>query len=359
MPRINVTKTFLPPKEDFLKYINRIWDSAWLTNNGPLLQELEKNLEKYLNTPNLLVCSSGTVVLQLALKALNITGAVITTPFSYVATLNAIIWEGCKPVFVDIDPQTFCIDASKIEAAITPETQAILCTHVYGLPCDVDAIEKIARKHNLKVIYDAAHAFGAKLNGRSLLQYGDVSTCSFHATKLFHSVEGGSIYAEDNTVYETIKKLRQFGHVYDDYYYAGINAKNSELHAAMGLSVLPYTNSIIEERRKISEHYDALLKPLFKPHTSMENYEFNYGYYPVLMPSEAVLLKVKDALEKADIFPRRYFYPTLNTLPYLTLPHYSCPVSEDVALRALCLPLYAGLAMKDVERIAEITNSML
>ncbi|RYG40658.1 MAG: DegT/DnrJ/EryC1/StrS family aminotransferase, partial [Chitinophagaceae bacterium] len=260
MPRINVTKSFLPEKKEFLKYVDAMWESAWLTNNGPFLQELEKKLGDFLPLQNLLVCGNGTIVLQMALKAFGIKKQVITTPFSYVATLNAIIWENCEPVFVDIDPTTLCIDANKIEAAVTGDTEAILCTHVYGYPCDVDKIAEIAGRHNLKVIYDAAHAFGAKLRGRSLLSYGDASTCSFHATKLFHSVEGGLIATPHKEVFDALYKLRQFGHIYDDYYVAGINGKNSELHAAMGLCVLPHVNEIIRERKKIAEYYDTNLK---------------------------------------------------------------------------------------------------
>jgi dTDP-4-amino-4,6-dideoxygalactose transaminase len=197
---INVTKTFLPPFEEYTDILKRAWDKVWITNNGELSKELEQKLKDYLNVENILFCTNGTVVLQMALKALNITGEVITTPFSYVATTSVIIWENCKPIFVDISDKTFCIDHTKIEAAITPQTQAILATHVYGYPCDVNAIEKIAKKNNLKVIYDAAHAFGTSINSRSLLDYGDISTCSFHATKLFHTGEGGCIVTRDSAM---------------------------------------------------------------------------------------------------------------------------------------------------------------
>lgn len=356
MARINVTKTYLPDQSTYLKYIQQIWDSVYLTNNGPLLQQLEKDICTFLPARNLLVCSNGTIVLQMALKALNITGEVITTPFSYVATLNAIVWENCTPVFADIDAHTLCISPESIESVITPRTQAIIATHVYGYPCDVERINAIAAKHNIKVIYDAAHAFGSVLNGQSLLNYGDISTCSFHATKIFHTVEGGSIIAQDDTVFDTLYKLRQFGHIYDDYYLPGINAKNSEVHAAMGLSVLPDVPKIIEERKAISELYDALLPELKRPSYPKENFTYNYGYYPIIFDNEAQTLEIKSKLEAEDIFPRRYFYPSLNMLPYVTESAGKCPVSEDISRRVLCLPLYAGLAEEDVQRIARIVQ---
>ncbi len=357
MSRINVTKSFLPEKAEFLKYIDAVWESAWLTNNGPFLQELEKKLGDFLSVENLLVCGNGTIVLQMAIKALGIKRKVITTPFSYVATLNSIIWENCEPVFVDIDAETLCIDAEKIEESITYDTEAILCTHVYGYPCDVDKIAKLASKYNLKVIYDAAHAFGAKLRGRSLFEYGDVSTCSFHATKLFHSVEGGCVTSPHKDVFDALYKLRQFGHIYDDYYVAGINGKNSELHSAMGLCVLPHVSNIIEERKQISDLYDSGLKNPRRPHTFLEEFEYNYGYYPVILESEEILIKVMDAMAKEDIFPRRYFYPSLNELVFVKAFARPCPVSEDISRRVLCLPLYAGLATSDVERIIKLFNS--
>ena len=249
---INVTKSFLPDKEEYIGYINQIWDSVHLTNNGPLLQRLEKELKTYLDVDNLFYCGNGTIVLQIALKAFDITGEVITTPFSYCATSNVIIWENCIPVFVDIDRDTFNIDPDKIEAAITPDTKAILATHVYGNPCDVEKIEAIAKKHNLVVIYDAAHGFGVKYKGKSLLAYGDLSTCSLHATKVFHSVEGGLIVTPRQELNHKLHLLRAFGHKGDEnYYYAGINGKNSEFHAAMGLCNLPRLPEIIDYRRQV------------------------------------------------------------------------------------------------------------
>lgn len=348
---INVTKTYLPPFDEYTAILKRAWDKAWITNNGELVQELEAKLKDYLGVKNLLFTSNGTVPLQMALKALNITKEVITTPFSYVATTNVIIWEGCQPVFVDIDPNTFCIDASKIEAAITPNTQAILATHVYGLPCDVEAIDSIAKKHNLKVIYDAAHAFGVLYKGKSLLSYGDISTCSFHATKIFHTVEGGCIIANDEKIVHQLMLYRQFGHVYDDYFSVGINAKNSEFHAAMGLCVLPQIENIIVDRKKTSELYDAALDSLVQRPLMNGEMKYNYSYYPIVLDSEEKLLKVAESLKQNEISCRRYFYPSLNELPYIS--YKSSPVSEDISRRVLCLPLYFGLEVCDVKIISD------
>ena len=325
---INVTKTYLPPFEEYTAILKRAWDKVWITNNGELVQELEAKLKTYLGVENLLFTNNGTLPLQMALKALNITKEVITTPFSYVATTNAILWEGCQPVFVDIDPETFCIDASKIEAAITTNTQAILATHVYGIACDVETIEAIAKKHQLKVIYDAAHAFGCIYKGKSLLSYGDISTCSFHATKLFHTVEGGCIIANDKVIDRQLMLYRQFGHDYDDYFSIGINGKNSEFHAAMGLCVLPQIENIIAKRKNITEEYDAALSAIIQRPVMNKDLVYNYAYYPIILNSENQLLQVIENLKHTNISGRRYFYPSLNELPYLK--KQPCPVSEDI-----------------------------
>lgn len=354
---INVTKTYLPPFEAYTAVLKRAYDTGWITNNGELVLELEAKLKAYLGVQNLLFTNNGTLPLQMALKALNITKEVITTPFSYVATTNAIIWEGCQPVFVDIDPQTFCIDASKIEAAITIDTQAILATHVYGISCDVDAIEAIAKKHRLKVIYDGAHAFGCTYKGKSLLSYGNISTCSFHATKLFHTVEGGCIISHDDAIANQLMLYRQFGHVYDDYYSVGINGKNSEFHAAMGLCVLPEMENIVEARKIISAQYDAALGSLIQRPVMDKGLTFNYSYYPVVFENEAQLLAVSENLKQHGVSGRRYFYPSLNELPFLQ--KQSCPVSEDISRRVLCLPLYVGLAADEVKMIVDCITSIM
>lgn len=355
---INVTKTYLPPFEEYTAVLKRAWDKAWITNNGELVQELEEKLKDYLGVKNLLFTSNGTVVLQMALKALKITKSVITTPFSYVATTNAILWEGCTPIFVDIDPDTFCIDADKIEAAITPDTQAILATHVYGIPCDVEKINFIANKYNLKVIYDAAHAFGCVYGGKSLLSYGDISTCSFHATKVFHTVEGGCIIANSDNLSNEIRLNRSFGHIGDEYYSIGINAKNSEMHAAMGLCVLPKINEIINARKKVSEEYDHGLNfsKLGKP--DVKNLDlYNYSYYPILLQSEAALLYVRRILSENGILARRYFYPSLNQLPYL-VKQQTCSISEGISKRVLSLPLFVDLSESEIWKIISIVNEI-
>lgn len=357
---INVTKTFLPDREEYIKYIHEIWDRVQLTNNGPLLQKLEGELKRYLNINNLYYCSNGTVVLQIALKVLGIKKQVITTPFSYCATTNSILWENCTPVFVDIDRHTFNIDPKLIEQAITEDTEAIMATHVYGNPCDVDAIETIARRHNLKVIYDSAHAFGVTYKGRSLLSYGDISTCSFHATKVFHTIEGGALISNHDELHEKLHLLRAFGHRGDEeYLYAGINGKNSEFHAAMGLCNLPHVPSIIEARKAIFSLYDSELNwaSLQKPQLAPDM-EYNYAYYPIVFESEEVLKKVQSALTDQQIVPRRYFYPSLNTLTFLP-QRFSCPVSEDISVRVLSLPLYVGLSEEDVKNISRIINQNL
>ncbi len=333
----------MPPFEEYVYILKKSWDLGWITNNGRLLQELEEKLKQYLKVDNFLFCSNGTIVLQMALKALGITREVITTPFSYVATTNAILWEGSKPVFVDIREDSFCIDETKIEEAITKDTEAILATHVYGLPCNIEAIETLANKYNLRVIYDAAHAFGCTYKGKSLLNYGDVSTCSFHATKLFHTVEGGCIITNDKELNEKLYLYRSFGHVGDDYYSEGINAKNSEFHAAMGLAVLPYMSQIIEDRKQISKLYDSILPAfLTRPFTTESDFDYNYAYYPVVFETEEQLLLARNALLKNEINSRRYFYPSLNNLPQVIHLNQTCPVSENISKRVLSLPLYPG-----------------
>jgi dTDP-4-amino-4,6-dideoxygalactose transaminase len=350
---INVTKTYLPPKEEYEKFLQRIWDSSWVTNNGPIVRELEETLKDYFGVKHLFFTSNGTVVLQIALKALGINGEVITTPFSYVATTTAILWENCVPVFADIDQQSLCIDPNKIEPLITENTQAILATHVYGIPCNIEAIETIASKYKLKVIYDAAHTFGTQYKNAHLMSYGDVSTISFHATKLFHTIEGGAIVTNDDEIAKKIKLFRSFGHVNDDYFDIGINAKNSEFHAAIGLCLFPHVSSFIERRKHLCNLYDSILINigLIRPMIQNETI-YNYSYYPVIFDKEDQLMRVKEALAKNDVNTRRYFYPSLNQLPYLK--GNSCPVSELISSKVLCLPLYVDLEEKDVKYICEI-----
>lgn len=342
--RINVTKPSLPDFNEYTNYLKGIWERNHLTNRGPLVIDLESQLKKFLDVDHLLFVSNGTIAIQIAIKALEMKGEIITTPFSYVATTTSILWENCTPVFVDIDPETFCIDASKIEAAITPKTSGIIATHVYGFPCDVERIDQIAKKHKLKVIYDAAHAFGVNYKGKSILSYGDVSTLSFHATKIFHTVEGGAIVSNDRKMDETIFHYHAFGHIGDDYYRLGVNAKNSEVHAAMGLCNLPGIPGVIDKRRALADRYREELRslPIEIPQVP-SSIDYNYAYFPVLFASEKTLLKVKAHLEQKGIFTRRYFYPSLNNLPYLK-DMGACPVSEGISKRVVCLPFYQQLS---------------
>ena len=352
--KIFVTKPYLPPKEEYYSYVDKIYETGHLTNEGPLVKELERKLSDYLGVENFQYVTNGTIALQFALKALGIEdGEIITTPFSYVATTSSILWERCKPVFVDIEPDNYTLDVNKIEAAITDKTKAIMPVHVFGYACDVDGIQKIADKYGLKVIYDAAHAFGSIYKGKSLLSYGDVSTLSFHATKLFHTVEGGACIAKDKEVFDRLHMIKRFGNIGDEHYNLGINGKQSEFHAAMGLANFAHLEDIKQRRKTISEYYDELLEGrLARPRVQSE-LEYNYAYYPVLFKTEEELLRVFAALNQQGIYPRRYFYPSLNTIGYMP-ERYKCLVSEDISKRIACLPLYVGLKDSDIEMICKI-----
>lgn len=354
MKTIPVTKPFLPPREEFDKYLDGIWDRNWLTNNGPLVHELESSLKEYLKIRHLLYLGNGTVAIQIAIKALKLSGEIITTPFSYVATTSSIVWENCNPIFVDIDPNSFNINPSLIENAITSKTTAILATHCFGNPCEIEQIEQIANKYGLKVIYDAAHCFGTSYCGKSVFEYGDISTTSFHATKLFHTIEGGAVFTNDDLLVKKMIHLRNFGHDGPDKFYGiGINGKNSEFHAAMGLVNLRFIGNLIEVRKNQSLLYDSLLKglPLEKQRIT-ENTDYNFSYYPVVFESEKQLLRVKRKLEEKNIFPRRYFYPSLNQLDYTG--GFSMKVSESISSRIICLPLYHELGIHQQELVASI-----
>jgi dTDP-4-amino-4,6-dideoxygalactose transaminase len=358
MTPIYVTKTWLPPLNTYVGRLEEIWREGRITNGGHQVGELERELGEYLGVPHVGFVHNGTVAIQLALRSLEIRGEVITTPYSYVATTSAILWEHSTPVFVDVDPRTFCLDPHLLEAAITPRTSAILATHVYGYPCDVDAIGDIARRHNLKVIYDAAHTFGVRYRGRALAAYGDAATLSFHATKLFHTVEGGAIVSATPEAHRRVQLMRSFGHINDDHICLGINAKNSEFHAAMGRCNLPFVAALIAARETVARRYDQALaglglgRPVCPP-----GCEYAYAYHPVIFADEAQMLRVKVGLEHGQIFSRRYFYPSLNTLPYVT--PQACPVSESLASRVLCLPLYPELDLAVVDRIAAIIRENL
>ncbi|MRT17162.1 DegT/DnrJ/EryC1/StrS family aminotransferase [Vitellibacter sp. q18] len=354
---INVTKTFLPPQREYNAILKRAWDAEWITNRGILVKELEEKLKNYLKVPNIIAMTNGTLPLQIAIKALDLTGEIITTPFSYVATTSSIVWEGCTPVFVDIHPEYLTIDETKIEAAITSKTTGILATHVFGNPCAVEEIEVIAQKHNLKVIYDAAHCFGVTYKGKSIFEYGDVSTCSFHATKLFHTGEGGALFTNDNELFYTLFYHHNFGHKGPESFQGlGINAKMSELQAAMGLSVWPYIKSIMDARKAVVDFYERNLVNV-SIMKLREGTNWNYAYYPILFETEEQLLLKQQLLNKEEIFPRRYFYPSLNLLPYAN--KRPCPISENIASRVLCLPLYHDLSDDEVLKICNIVNGKL
>ncbi|WP_452227712.1 DegT/DnrJ/EryC1/StrS family aminotransferase [Lacinutrix sp. MEBiC02404] len=351
---INVTKTFLPPQKEYQAILERAWSTGWMTNRGVLVLELEKKIKEYLDVKHVIATTNGTLPLQIAIKALGLKGEIITTPFSYVATTSSIVWEGCTPVFVDIHPEYLTIDETKIEAAITPNTSAILATHVFGNPCHVEAIKTIAKKHNLKVIYDAAHCFGVSYKEESVFNYGDVSTCSFHATKLFHTGEGGAMFANNNQLHEKLFHNHNFGHDgHENFHTVGINAKMSELQAGMGLAVFPYLNKILEQRKIVVDAYNEAFKTTSLKLQKIRKYtNWNYSYYPVIFATEALLLEVKNALEEKSIYARRYFYPSLNMLPYVE--KVTCLFSESIASRVLCLPLFPDLKKVDQNKIIRI-----
>ena len=354
---INVTKTFLPPMEEYVSYLQRAYDKSWLTNRGELVNELESKLKSFLGVDFLTLTTNGTLPIQIAIKALQIKGEIITTPFSYVATTTSIVWENCTPIFVDIEQDYLTIDPKKIEAAITKNTAAILATHVFGNPCDVEAIEAIAKKHNLKVIYDAAHCFGVKYKGKSIFNYGDVSTCSFHATKIFHTGEGGCFITNNKQLHDKLYYHHNFGHeTATSFYGLGTNAKMSELQAAMGLAIFDNIDDIILGRKKAVDTYNALFEnSTIKRLKVRDNTEWNYHYYPVIFETEEQLLFVKNALNKENINPRRYFYPSLNTLSYVQ--GEKMPISESIASRVLCLPVYHDIGVDDLKLICKIIST--
>ncbi|MEM5564600.1 DegT/DnrJ/EryC1/StrS family aminotransferase [Psychroserpens sp. AS72] len=351
---INVTKTFLPAQEEYQTILKEAWNTGWMTNRGVLVKQLELKLQDYLGTVNIIAMTNGTLPLQIAIKALRLQGEIITTPFSYVATTSSIVWEGCTPVFVDIHPDYLTIDETKIEAKISDRTSAILATHVFGNPCNVEAIEAIAKKHDLKVIYDAAHCFGVTYKGQSIFNFGDVSTCSFHATKLFHTGEGGALFCKPQ-YFNTIFSHHNFGHNGPEQFNGlGINAKMSEPQAAMGLAVFPYMESILASREKIVEDYSTALASLNLQFLKIREHTiWNFSYYPVIFEDEKQLLNVKLALEKCSIFPRRYFYPSLDTLSYVETSNL--PYSASISKRILCLPLYHNL---DKNSLQDIINTI-
>ena len=361
---ITVTQPCLPPLEEFLPYLQQIWDNKWLTNNGPLHQQLEQELADYLGVKYISLFSNGTLALMTALQALNIQGEVITTPFSFVATTHSLWWNKIKPVFVDVEPGYLNLDPSKIEAAITPATTAIMPVHVYGNPCQMDEIQRIADKHGLKVIYDAAHAFGVQKDNVSVLNQGDLSVLSFHATKVFSTLEGGAIICHTEKMKHHIDNLKNFGFrgetVVEE---PGINAKMNEMQAAYGLLQLKYIDGFISKRKSITELYRQLLSgvPGIRFLPEMKGVISSYSYFPVLIDEE-VYGRSRDALyeklKENNIFSRRYFYPLISTFePYRELSSATTenlPVAVNASLKVLCLPIYVDLTLQDVELIVTI-----
>ena len=356
---INVTKTYLPDKEKYKRYIDQIYKNGWVTNNGPMVKLLEKRLAEYLGVRNIVLVSNGTVALEIAYRIFGIQGNVITTPFSFVATTSSLATNGLNPLFADIDAQTLNIDPRKIEEIITADTSAIVPVHVFGNACEVEDIEAIARKYNIKLIYDSAHAFGVKYKGKSILNYGDISTLSFHATKNFHTIEGGALIINDDSLVEKVRYLINFGiKNAEEIPELGTNAKMNEFEAAMGLCVLDDMQDLDKKRMIMHELYKKELEGIVKFQQKNKDSTQNYSYFPILLESEAQLKKIEKALNLKAIFPRRYFYPSLDTLGYIK-PKQICKISRDISSRILCLPIYPGLETKQQKLIIEVIKNVL
>ena len=356
---INVTKTYLPNKAKYQKYVDEIYESGWITNNGPMVQRLEKRLAAYLGVKHIVLVANGTLALDIAYRTLGLKGYALTTPFSFVATTSSLVMNGLKPIFVDVNSKTLNMDANKIEDLITPNTSAIVPVHVFGNSCEVEKIDAIAKKHNLKVIYDAAHAFNVKHDGQSILNYGDISTLSFHATKLFHSIDGGALIINDDSLVEKAKYLINFGiEDTESIPELGTNAKMNDFEAAMGLCVLDEMEIILEKRKEIYEAYVEHLGRLVQLQDKNPNSTQNYNYFPIILKSETQLLQLEKAFHIEDIFPRRYFYPSLDTLDYIE-PKQFCAISRDISSRILCLPIYPGLEEENYMKIIHIVKNNL
>lgn len=362
--KITVTSPLLPPLEEFIPYLEDIWKRKWITNNGYYHQVLEKALCDYLKVPFLSIFTNGTLPIMVALQALRITGEVITTPYSFVATTHSLWWNGIKPVFVDIDPRTGNLDPDKIEAAISPNTTAIMPVHVYGNPCDTEKIKKIADTYGLKVIYDAAHAFGVEVNGKSILNEGDLSTLSFHATKTYNTIEGGALICQDAETKKRIDYLKNFGFAGETTVVApGINGKMDEVRAAYGLLALNYVDDAIAKRKNVAKQYRESLNNI--PGISMledfENVKHNYSYFPILVNAKKYGLTRDELYEKMkanNIFGRRYFYPLISDFStYRGLPSAikeNLPIANRIADSVICLPIHHEINKEDINRIIEI-----
>jgi dTDP-4-amino-4,6-dideoxygalactose transaminase len=364
---IPVTQPLLPPLEDFIPYLQEIWDSKRLTNGGPFHEKLEKDLAEYLGVDYLCLFSNGTLALLTALQALRVTGEVITTPYSFVATAHSLLWNGLKPVFVDIAPGSFNLDPDRIEEAITPATTAIMPVHCYGTPCDVERIQQIADRYGLKVIYDAAHAFGVNHQGQSLLRHGDLSVLSFHATKVFNTFEGGAIICPDAKTKKRIDYLKNFGFADEVTVVApGINGKMSEINAAFGLLQLKHIDAALERRKRIDSMYrEALagmpgIELLLAP-----NEDHNYAYFPILVGQDFPLSRdaLYERFRAVDILVRRYFYPLISTFPMYRSLDSAKPgrlsVASDISNRVLCMPIFDSLTADEFDRIIDVLHSVI
>lgn len=358
---IPVTKPYLPDRQKLEQYIDGIYERGWLTNNGPLVKELTARLEDYLGVENLLLVANGTLALQIAYRVLGISGhqyaeqpEAITTPFTFIATASSLAWDGVKPVFVDIDADSWCLDPAKIANAITSNTRAIVPVHVFGNPCDVDVIGDIASRHDLKVIYDASHAFGVKFKGKSLLGYGDASTLSFHATKLFHTVEGGAIVFRRKEDLQRAKAMINFGITGpENIQELGVNAKMNELQAAVGLCVLDEMQENLKAREEIWSDYAKVFAGSFQLQLKPQGAGLNYAYFPLVFKDEGQALRVAAKLKEKGINPRRYFYPSLDTLEFWGGSE-EMAVSNNIASRILCLPVYAGMPTECLDKIKDV-----
>ena len=363
---IPVTKPYLPSREKLNKYIDGIYERQWLTNNSKLVQELTRRLEEYLGVENLLLVANGTLALQIAYRALGVSDAnrdekpqAITSPFTFIATASSLKWDGVQPVFADIDPQTWCLAPEKIEAQITPQTRAIVPVHVFGNACDVEAIGAIAQKRNLKLIYDASHAFGVKYKGESLLKHGDAATLSFHATKLFHTAEGGAIIFKRKDDLQRAKKMINFGITGPETIEElGINAKINELQAALGLCVLDEMGQNLKAHAKVWHKYKQELPVTLQLQVKHETLKYNFAYFPVVFESEELAMRVAEALKENDVLPRRYFYPSLESVACLGA-HTVQPVAKGIASRILCLPIYAVLDADNQKQIVGIITEAM
>jgi dTDP-4-amino-4,6-dideoxygalactose transaminase len=358
--KIYVTAPTLAPLNEVVELLEGVWESGVLTHNGPLVQRLETDLANKLDVENLRLVTNGTIAIQLALKALKLKGEVITTPFTWIATLSAIQWEDCTPVFCDIDPKTLNIDVAKIEACITDQTVAILPVHVFGNPCDVHGIDKIAKKHGLEVIYDAAHALGSTVNSESIFKFGSISATSLHATKLFNTGEGGALITNSAEIDREIEQLRFFGYNREkEVVGPGTNGKMSEIHAALGLANLNLFDEVLLDRKKKYKYYlEALSTVSNLSFQKLEIGESNYSYFPIIFEDEISLLSALEKLSANQIHARRYFYPSVNSFNKLG-DFGSCPVSESITTKILCLPLYFDLSYKHIDRIIKIIKDDL